>query len=103
QRTESCEGPLKIGASDHVAKYLLVETLKEMKGKFPKLEPRLFTAGPNEIVSAILANEIEFGLFFTRVSNPQIRYETVETFPMAVVCHPALKPPTGWVSPRELK
>ncbi|MES2966063.1 MAG: LysR family transcriptional regulator, partial [Bdellovibrionota bacterium] len=103
QRTDSCEGPLKIGASDHVAKYLLVETLRDLKTKFPNLEPKLFTAGPNEIVSAIVGNEIEFGLFFTRVTHPQIHYEVVNSFPMVVVCHPALKPPAGWVSPRELK
>lgn len=101
---EGLGGPLRMGASDHVAKYLLIEPLQKIKKDHPDVEPSLFTAGPNEIVSSLLNGEIEFGLFFTKVPLPQIRYTEVASFPMAVVCHPELKPSfQGRLNPTEIK
>lgn len=83
-------GPLKFGASDHVTKYLVVPKLVKFKQAYPRVEPSVFSAGPNEIVAAILNSEIEFGLFFTQIVHPQVNYEPVAAYPMAVVVHPSL-------------
>ena len=87
---DKIEGPLNIGASDHVANYLLVPILHKMTRQYPGLAPRLHSGTPERIVDQMLKNEIDLGLFFTRVNTTGVRYEPVTAVPMAVVCHPAL-------------
>jgi DNA-binding transcriptional LysR family regulator len=89
---ETCEGILRFGASDHVTNYLLVSKIREMREKHPLVTPSVFSGTPNEITAAILSNEIEFGLFFTKLNIPQIIYEPLFEIEMAVVCHPKLIP-----------
>jgi LysR family transcriptional regulator, cyn operon transcriptional activator len=89
---EICEGHLRFGASDHVTNYLLAAPLLEMRRAHPKVIPSVFAGTPNEIVGSILNNELEFGLFFTKVNVPGISYEVLASLPMAVVCHPKMLP-----------
>ena len=85
---ETCSGLLRIGASDHVGNYLLVPHLQSMRTDHPLVIPSVQAGTPNEILAAILANEIELGLFFTRVPSPGIDYDVVASIDMALVCHP---------------
>lgn len=84
---ETCEGPLRIGASDHVANYVLSQKAREMVAAHPDVIPSFLSGTPNEIIAAILNNEIELGLFFTKVPVPQISYEPLFPLTMAIVVH----------------
>jgi LysR family transcriptional regulator, cyn operon transcriptional activator len=87
---EVCEGPLRFGASDHVSNYLLVDKLQQLRKQHPNVKPSLFSGTPNTIVGGILSNELEFGLFFTKINVPGITYEDVASVDMAIVCAPSL-------------
>lgn len=101
---EVCEGPLSLGASDHVSNYLLIKKLHELRSSHPKLVPRLFSGTPNDIVDLIRAGDIEFGLFFTKLSVPGLKYESIAKVTMAVVCHPRWTSDIeGTISHRHLK
>lgn len=88
---QTCSGLMPFGASDHVANYLLVPRLQEMRKAHPLVIPSVLSGTPNEIIAAIAKNECEFGLFFTRVAAPGVTYEVLRSIPMAVVCHPRFK------------
>lgn len=85
---ETCSGLLRLGASDHVSNYLLVERLQKMREDHPLVIPSLLAGTPNEIIAAISSLEIEFGLFFTKVPSPGIDYEVLQSIDMALACHP---------------
>lgn len=87
---ERCEGLFSFGSSDHVANYILVKTLQEMRAKHPKSIPSIFSGTPNDTIDLILKNEIEFGLFFTKVNIPTIQYEPLFPVEMAIVYNPKL-------------
>src|ERR1700722_14716677 len=53
QHVEEIAGPLCIGASDHVANYLLVPILRHMRRQFPKVLPTISTGAPSDIVERI--------------------------------------------------
>ncbi|MES3036360.1 MAG: LysR family transcriptional regulator [Bdellovibrionota bacterium] len=89
---ETCEGLLKFGASDHVTNYLLLDQVHQMRKTYPKVIPSIFSGVPNDIVSMILKNELEFGLFFSKINVPGINYEPLFPVKMAIVCHPSLIP-----------
>lgn len=89
---EVCEGNLRIGASDHVANYLLAPQLARMQSRYPRLFTSIFSGPPNDIVELILKNDLELGLFFTKVNVPGITYEPVREFEMSIVCRPDLLP-----------
>ncbi len=85
---EVCEGRLQLGASDHIANYLLVDRVRQMQTEHPQVLTSIFAGTPHDIINAILASEIEFGLFVTKVNTPSIQYDVITTVEMAVVCHP---------------
>lgn len=85
---ETCSGLLRMGASDHISNYLLVDQLSKMRAAHPLVIPSLMSGTPNEIVSAIASLEIEFGLFFTRIAAPGLDYEVVRSIEMTLACHP---------------
>lgn len=87
---EKCEGPLRIGASDHVTNYLLLHAISRLRDRYPNVRPSILTGAPNELVGALLSDEIECGLFFTQIEVPQIIYEPVLSVEMAAVCAPKL-------------
>ncbi|MGZ3693969.1 MAG: LysR family transcriptional regulator [Bdellovibrionota bacterium] len=89
---EVCTGSLNLGASDHVTNYLLVKKLQQMRAAHPTVVTSTFSGTPNEIIAAMLNNEVEFGLFVTPVNVPQIVYEPMFPLEMAIVCHPQLLP-----------
>jgi DNA-binding transcriptional LysR family regulator len=72
----------------HRSHYLLLHSLEELRRQFPKVRPSVFSATPNDIIAALMVNELKFGLFFTRINTPSIVYEKLRSIPMAVVCHP---------------
>lgn len=87
---ETCAGPLRVGASDHVGNYWLSPYLLKMREQHPTVTPGLLSGTPHALVEALLAREIEFGLFFSKVNTSGIRYEPLARIPMAVVVSPAL-------------
>jgi LysR family transcriptional regulator, cyn operon transcriptional activator len=89
-KKESCDGPLRLGGSDHVAHYLLVDELQRLRKQHPGIVPFLFTGVPSDTVEMILKGEIELGFFFTKVTTPLIDYELLVNVKMTVVCHPAI-------------
>jgi DNA-binding transcriptional LysR family regulator len=91
RKKEICEGYFNIGASDHIANYFLVKKVVAMTRKHPKVIPSVFTGTPYDIVQRILKKELEFGLFFTRITDPGISYQTLCPVPLAAVYHPKFK------------
>lgn len=73
--TVKCEGYLRFGVSDHLARYLLIEELCGFHKIYPKVIPSLFIGGPTEISNQIMKNDLEFGLFFTRINTPGLEYK----------------------------
>lgn len=100
---EVCEGNLYFGASDHISNYLLVKKLREMRVAHPKVTTSTFSGTPNEVISAMLNNEVEFGLFVTRINIPQITYEPILPVEMAIVYSPKLLPKQKQLSNAQLK
>lgn len=86
-----CEGPLKMGISDHLANYLFPPILSAFHGKHPKVVPDIYTGTPMDIVSMIARRELEFGVFFTRVSSPTIEYTTVGKIEFVTVCSASIR------------
>lgn len=84
-----CEGPLKMGVSDHIANYLFPEIVYDFHQKNPRVSPDIFTGTPTEIVAMIGRREIELGVFFTRIASPQIEYETVGKTEFVTVYSPS--------------
>jgi DNA-binding transcriptional LysR family regulator len=83
-----CEGPMRIGSSDHIANYLLPSVITSFHRKYPKVVPSLFTGTPNDIVAKLSARELELGLFFTKVHAPEIEYRAIGTVEFAAVYRP---------------
>jgi LysR family transcriptional regulator, cyn operon transcriptional activator len=94
-RTEIIEGPLYFGASDHVANYLLVSPIQQMLKKYPGVLSRVASGTPHETVDLILRNEIEFGLFFTKLGIAGVRYETLSKVEMTAVVSPPTQKKLG--------
>lgn len=86
------EGHLRFGASNHIVNYLLTDPIQRLIASYPQVIPGIVTGGPNEIVASILANESEFGLFFTKLNIPQLIYEPLLTVEMVVVHSPRIQP-----------
>lgn len=87
---EEISGPLNFASSDHVANYILVPFIQQMQQKYPTVISRIFSGTPHFIIERILGNEIEFGLYFTKVNVPGIRYEVIAKMEMAVVASPKI-------------
>lgn len=85
-----CEGFLRFGASDHIINYLLLKPLGAMVKSYPAVIPSVVTGGPNDICAAILNNEAEFGLFFSKINIPQLIYEPVREIEMNLVHRPQI-------------
>jgi len=83
-----CEGPLRFGASDHIANYLLVKKLIEMNKHHPAVTPSLFVGAPQETVKLVLKKELEFALFFTIVEHESLVYEEYLKVPLVAVYSP---------------
>jgi LysR family transcriptional regulator, cyn operon transcriptional activator len=85
---ETCEGPLTIATTDHVANELLIQPLQDFRSKFPKVIPTLVMSTPDGIVESLVKGNSEIGLLFVKVPLPQIEYEILRSEKMALVCHP---------------
>lgn len=92
-----CEGPLRLGASDHVANYLLLDPLQTFRKKHPLVFPSIFTGTPTETVMRILERDLEFGLFFTRIASPAIEYRPLASVEFVAVFKPSAenRPPSA--------
>lgn len=87
---ELCEGYLRFGASDHLVNYFLPEYFARLRKDYPKVIPSVFSGTPHEITGQLLTQELEFGLFFTKLSIPGIEYEAIAELDMALVCSPKI-------------
>lgn len=88
---QQCSGLMAFGASDQIINYLLVPILTAMRTQYPLVIPSVISGTPHEITSAINANSIEFGLFFTRVPSTGLETDVLNSYSMALVCHPGFK------------
>jgi DNA-binding transcriptional LysR family regulator len=73
----TCEGLLRFGASDHLARYLLVQAITSFQNKFPRIIPSLYVGSPPDLVTRILAGDLEFGLSFTHLDMPGLVYQRI--------------------------
>lgn len=87
---ETCEGPLRFAATDHITNDLIVKPLQKFRAKYPGVIPTIYTGTPDDIVQNLLNTDCEFGLSFVKVPLPQIDYEILRSEKMALVCAPAL-------------
>ena len=99
---EVCEGPLRLGASDHIVNYLLAPRAGEVHRKYPALLPSVFAGTPPEVADKVLKNELEFGLSFSKLNIPGLVYEPARSLEMAIVYKPGLLPPGKGRAPAEL-
>ena len=90
---EVAEGPLRLGASDHIANYLLAPRAGILRQKYPLLMPSVFAGTPPEVADLILKGELEFSLSFKRMNVPGLVYEPLRELEMAIVYKPGLIPP----------
>jgi LysR family transcriptional regulator, cyn operon transcriptional activator len=91
-KKERYEGNLKFGASDHIVNYLISKKISKLKSLYPSIVPSIFSGTPNDVITLLHNNEIEFGLFFTRVQMPSIVYKPLMNLDMALVCSRNLVP-----------
>lgn len=82
---ENIEGPIRFGCSDHLAKYILASKVTNFFKKHPLTIPSLFIGAPHDIITRIQTEELEFGLFFTRLQAPQIEYRRISPFEYILV------------------
>lgn len=82
---ETCEGPLRFAAADHVMNYLLAEPITAFRREYPAVVPGAYIGTPDEVVALLLNQQCEFGLLFAKVPGPQIEYEALREEPMTLV------------------
>lgn len=87
---EVCEGPLRFTTTDHIANYLLVEPIRDLRHQYPGVLPSIRIGMPDEIVDSLHESEDEFALLFAKVASPQIEYEALREEPMALVVQTSL-------------
>lgn len=85
RKNEDFAGPLRIAASDHVANYLLVDFLLEIKSAHEGILPKVHVGSPASLLSHIEQRSSEFALCFTQVYSPLVEYEPVAALPLVVV------------------
>lgn len=83
--SQKCEGFLRFGCSDHIARYLIAPRLKRFWEEHLQVVPSIFVGAPNDVVAKLLANEIEFGLFFARVRAGGLEYKRISPFETVLV------------------
>src|ERR1700722_18280661 len=68
---ETCEGPLRFGASDHIINFLLPQPLQSFRDRYPKVIPSMLIGTSDELLEKLLLTDCEFSLSFARVAAPQ--------------------------------
>jgi DNA-binding transcriptional LysR family regulator len=89
---EVAEGTLRIGASDHIANYLLAPNAARLRKRYPGLVPSIFSGTPPEVADRVLKGDLEFGLFFKKMNLPGLVYQAAVEIEMAIVYKPGLVP-----------
>jgi LysR family transcriptional regulator, cyn operon transcriptional activator len=87
---ETCEGILRFATSDHIINDLLLKRMQAFRRKYPLVVPSISTGTPDDIVHALLHNDCEFGLMFTKTPLPQLEYRVLRREKMALVVQPEL-------------
>lgn len=87
---ETCEGPLRFSASDHVINHVLPKHIAGFKKDHPKVIPSIQTGTPDEIVHQLLTTDCEFALLFAKINTPQIEFKKLYDEKMALVCLPEM-------------
>ena len=86
---ENCAGLLRFGAADHLCHHRLVDNICEFQRRFPKIVPSLFSGSPPEILARIISDDLEFGLFFTRIEAAGIEYVRMSRSELVLVYNPS--------------
>ena len=59
---------IRFGASDNLCNYLIPGCLQKFKRKFKNVQWTLYSGTSSEIKSRVLSGEVDFGIFYTRLS-----------------------------------
>lgn len=87
---DTCEGPLRFSASDHIINYVLPKKINQFTKDNPKVMPSIQTGTPDEIVHQLLTTDSEFGLLFAKINTPQIEFKKLYPEKMALICRPEM-------------
>jgi DNA-binding transcriptional LysR family regulator len=69
------EGTLSLGASTIPGEYLLPGLLAAFRAEYPQLEVRMTISDTAEVVSRLLADEVDIGVIGSEVTRPGLRLE----------------------------
>ena len=86
QNVENAEGKLKIGASTTVALYIIPKILSAFHQRHPNLEIRLVNRNSENIIKALLEDEIDIGIVEVDQKITTISYQDFMTDEVVAVC-----------------
>ena len=86
QNAENVEGKLKIGASTTVALYIIPKILSAFHQRHPNLEIQLVNRNSENIIKALLQDEIDIGIVEVDQKTTTISYQDFMTDEVVAVC-----------------
>ena len=86
QNAENVQGKLKIGASTTVALYIIPKILSAFHQRHPKLEIQLVNRNSENIIKALLEDEIDVGIVEVDQKTTTISYQDFMTDEVVAVC-----------------
>ena len=86
QNAESAQGKLKIGASTTVALYIIPKILSAFHQRHPNLEIQLVNRNSENIIKALLQDEIDIGIVEVDQRITTISYQDFMTDEVVAVC-----------------
>lgn len=86
QNAGNVEGKLKIGASTTVALYIIPKILSAFHQRHPNLEIRLVNRNSENIIKALLEDEIDIGIVEVDQKTTTISYQDFMTDEVVAVC-----------------
>ncbi len=85
---------IKLGASDNLCNYLLPNAISKFTKQYPGISWNLYSGTSHELKQKLLAGEIDYALFYTRLSLKELEwFEERKLFsvPFKLVCSSKLK------------
>jgi DNA-binding transcriptional LysR family regulator len=79
-------GKIRVGAVDSVGMYFLPQVLKNMREKYPQLRPTVLYRTSEEIIQALLSDQIDVALIDNPRPDRQLRQETIIEEQVSLVC-----------------
>ena len=86
QNAENVQGKLKVGASTTVALYIIPKILSAFHQRYPNLEIQLVNRNSENIIKALLQDEIDVGIVEVDQKTTTISYQDFMTDEVVAVC-----------------